>query len=79
MQNWNMDTIVKARYCFPVMLAFFYKVLAEMESDEVDDILINPPSCSSLALCSPARRFNSKKDGYSAYTILTPSRTLELS
>uniref|UniRef100_A0A6N2MDN1 SAUR family protein n=1 Tax=Salix viminalis TaxID=40686 RepID=A0A6N2MDN1_SALVM len=63
----------------PCDVGFFYKVLAEMESDEVDDILINPPSCSSLALCSPARRFNSKKDGYGAYTILTPSRTLELS
>jgi SAUR family protein len=62
----------------PCDVDFFYKVLAEMESDEVDDIMINPPSCSSLALCSPARRFKSRKDGHGAYRILSPSRILKL-
>ncbi|CAK7336771.1 unnamed protein product [Dovyalis caffra] len=64
----------------PCDVDMFYKVLAEMESEDDDDeMMISTPRCTSLPLCSPARRFNTKKGGFAgAYRILGPSRILKL-
>ncbi|KAK3183189.1 hypothetical protein Dsin_030475 [Dipteronia sinensis] len=64
----------------PCDVDLFYKVLAEMETGDDDEIHHHPKSYSPLILCSPARRRSrSVKEGYNgAYSLFSPSRLLKL-
>ncbi|XP_027124016.1 uncharacterized protein [Coffea arabica] len=71
MLNWSMHVAMKALFCFHVILIFFYKVLAEMDSGKeamVDDSDSSAGGGFAYGSRSP----------FSPYELLTPSRLLNI-
>ena len=86
MLNWNMHIAMKALFCFHVILIFFYKVLAEMDSGKeamVDDSDSSAGGGFAYGSCSPFSPARGLRNGtmskcYSPYELLTPPRLLNI-